>query len=124
MPLLEANQCSTTPPPSSPSTPLSAPPVSGNGGGNLNISAGCGNGPARETRHSDDMDPPSIEADNIDLQAGDEDDDVFEPEGPSEPGGLDIAAGKRRTQSLSALQTSKEPHSPQKVKVMLYVHNY
>lgn len=52
----------------------------------------------------------------MDLQGGDEDDDVFEPEGPAEPGVLDAAAaGKRRTQSLSALQSSKEPHSPQKV---------
>lgn len=52
----------------------------------------------------------------MDLQGGDEDDDVFEPEGPAEPGVLDAAAaGKRRTQSLSALQSNKEPHSPQKV---------
>jgi hypothetical protein len=52
----------------------------------------------------------------VDLQGGDEDDDVFEPEGPADSGGLDAAAvGKRRTQSLSALQSSKEPHSPQKV---------
>ncbi|KAJ9596875.1 hypothetical protein L9F63_012131, partial [Diploptera punctata] len=109
VPLLAATQCSTTPPPTSPSTPHSAPPVSGNGVNNS----------VMETRHSDDMDPPSIEGDNIDLQAGDEDDDVFEPECPAETGGLDaaaVAAGKRRTQSLSALQSSKEPQSPQKVK--------
>jgi hypothetical protein len=52
----------------------------------------------------------------VDLQGGDEDDDVFEPEVPAESGALDTAAvGKRRTQSLSALQSSKEPQSPQKV---------
>ncbi|PSN51999.1 hypothetical protein C0J52_06119 [Blattella germanica] len=126
VPLLTATPCSTSPSPSSPSTPHSAPPVSGNnsnGGSNaINNSTSCGNGipmTIAESRHSDDMDPPSIEGDNIDLPAGDEDDDVFEAEGPTEPGGLDaasIAAGKRRTQSLSALQSSKEPHSPQKVK--------
>ena len=124
VPVLAATQCNTTPPPSSPSTPHSAPPISGNGG---TVNSGCGNGgplPVMEPRHSDDMDPPSIEGDNIDLQAVDEDDDVFEPEGPAEPGGLDaaaVAAGKRRTQSLSALQSSKEPHSPQKVLFILCI---
>lgn len=105
VPLLAATQCSTSPPPSSPTTPHSAPPVSGGV-----IGSGIGAGTV-EPRHSDDT-----EGDNVDLQGGDEDDDVFEPEGSSEPGGIDTAAsGKRRTQSLSSLQNSKEPHSPQKV---------
>ncbi|XP_069697817.1 putative transcription factor capicua isoform X2 [Periplaneta americana] len=122
VPLLAATQCSTSPPPSSPSTPRSAPPVSGgsalaagNNGNPVGVGSSGANGGGLgtvEPRHSDDLD-----GETVDLQAGDEDDDVFEPEGPSEPGGLDaVAAGKRRTQSLSALQSSKEPHSPQKVK--------
>jgi hypothetical protein len=110
VPLLAATQCSTSPPLSSPSTPHSAPPVSGGvtgGGGGSSVSGAV----AVEPRHSDDL-----EGENVDLQAGDDDDDVFEPEGPTEPSGLDVAAaGKRRTQSLSALQSSKEPHSPQKL---------
>lgn len=104
VPLLTASQCSTSPPLSSPTTPHSAPPVSGG------VGSGSGAGTV-EPRHSDDLD-----GENVDLQGGDEDDDVFEPEVPAESGALDTAAvGKRRTQSLSALQSSKEPQSPQKV---------
>jgi hypothetical protein len=96
----------------SPITPHSAPPVSGGVTGASVSGVGIA-----EPRHSDDL-----EGENMDLQGGDEDDDVFEPEGPAEPSVLDAAAaGKRRTQSLSALQSSKEPQSPQKVRRALAV---
>ncbi|KAF6205666.1 hypothetical protein GE061_019839 [Apolygus lucorum] len=58
-------------------------------------------------------------------QVDDDDDDVFEPvrDAPAPPTSMESlvnntnnAAGKRRTQSLSALQNSKEPQSPLKAK--------
>ncbi|XP_024086478.1 putative transcription factor capicua isoform X2 [Cimex lectularius] len=53
-------------------------------------------------------------------QADEEDDDVFEPVREQVPliqeGLSNSSAGKRRTQSLSALQSSKEPQSPLKAK--------
>ena len=80
----------SSPPPTPPllSPPLSAPPV------------------------------PVVCAPTLDTQQ-EEDDDVFEPEGgtgtaPSDTS-ADAAGTKRRTQSLSALQSTKEPQSPLKV---------
>lgn len=72
--------------------------------------------------------PNSIQGENEDMeglpadliQATEEDDDVFEPE-PTTPaadsdGVSATVAGKRRTQSLSSIQSGKEPQSPLKAK--------
>lgn len=67
---------------------------------------------------------PGPASGQISLEQADDDDDVFEPEGSAinndvsnsnntNDGGF--MAGKRRTQSLSALHNSKEPQSPLKV---------
>nr|CAD7454261.1 unnamed protein product [Timema tahoe] len=84
VPLLTA---SASPPPSL-SPPLSAPPVH-----------------ADEPHTSDDLEElPPTDVDIVDAIA-DEDDDVFEPESnTAEQQAAIAAAGKRRTQSLSALQ--------------------
>lgn len=82
-----------SPPPSALSPPLSAPPIP------LSMST-----PAE--------DGPGTGSDPI-IPAEEEDDDVFEAE-PTPPAEVEANANKRRSQSLSALQ-SKEPQSPLKV---------
>lgn len=53
------------------------------------------------------------------IPTTEEDDDVFEPEPTTPVAGVDGASGslggKRRTQSLSSIQSGKEPQSPLKV---------
>lgn len=61
-------------------------------------------------------DGPGTGSDPI-IPAEEEDDDVFEAE-PTPPAEVEANANKRRSQSLSALQ-SKEPQSPLKVKLLV-----
>lgn len=53
------------------------------------------------------------------IPTTEEDDDVFEPEPTTPVAGVDGTSvsigGKRRTQSLSSIQSGKEPQSPLKV---------
>lgn len=98
------------------SPPLSAPPMTSGPSSSLLDSSIKRE---RELKTSDDLDALGPENEPVDLvPTAEDDDDVFEPDGSSntEQSVLDAAAaGKRRTQSLSALQNSKEPQSPQKV---------
>ncbi|XP_025157764.1 putative transcription factor capicua isoform X4 [Harpegnathos saltator] len=87
-------QSEVSPPPSALSPPLSAPPIP------ISMST-----PAE--------DGPGTGSDPI-IPAEEEDDDVFEAE-PTPPAEVEANANKRRSQSLSALQ-SKEPQSPLKTK--------
>ncbi|XP_032676177.1 protein capicua homolog isoform X5 [Odontomachus brunneus] len=90
--VLERSEVS--PPPSALSPPLSAPPIP------ISMST-----PAE--------DGPGTGSDPI-IPAEEEDDDVFEAE-PTPPAEVEANTNKRRSQSLSALQ-SKEPQSPLKTK--------
>ncbi|XP_063234053.1 putative transcription factor capicua isoform X2 [Bacillus rossius redtenbacheri] len=73
---------------------------------------GSGGSPPPEARTSDELD--GLPAD---VPGDEDDDDVFEPEpSAAEAAAAAEAAGKRRTQSLGALQACKEPQSPVKVK--------
>lgn len=101
---------SQPPPASSLSPPRSAPPIP-------------------LTKH--EQEPLEI-VDTAEFPAAEEDDDVFEPEAPvstteettpnntdnSTLGSSSVPAGKRRTQSLGAIQ-GKEPNSPLKVNFFL-----
>lgn len=84
------DQPEVSPPPSALSPPLSAPPIP-------NLSNPSDEGPG----------PESI------ISPEEEEDDVFEAE-PTTPAEIEAIANKRRSQSLSSLQT-KEPQSPSKV---------
>ncbi|GLH00711.1 Protein pangolin, isoform J [Gryllus bimaculatus] len=112
VPILTTTSSSQSPLPPSLSPPLSAPPIT-----NVPDSGG---GSDRELKTSDDLE--NLDGEGVDIiPTGEDDDDVFEPETPTEVGPLIepvaiSAAGKRRTQSLGSLQSSKEPQSPQKVK--------
>lgn len=90
-----------SPPPSTLSPPLSAPPV-----------------PISIVNPSEDV--PTGPGPEPVTPAEEEDDDVFETE-PTTPAEIEANANKRRSQSLSALHT-KEPQSPLKVRyIVVYI---
>lgn len=92
LPLLTTNQSNVSPPPSELSPPLSAPPIP------VQLPA-----PVSELVE-DEVDPEQIPLPNED------DDDVFETEPPDTPNESANSNGnKRRSQSLSSLQNTKEP---------------
>ncbi|XP_049805556.1 uncharacterized protein LOC126248540 [Schistocerca nitens] len=115
VPILSNPQSNSSSPPLNLSPPLSAPPAASTSC----FSESVKHEREREIKTSDDLDGSGGDADCVDmLPPGEEEDDVFEPEGTSsDQTVIDAAAAcKRRTQSLSALQNTKEPQSPQKVK--------
>lgn len=66
--------------------------------------------------------PPSSPQHLDDVAPAEDDDDVFKP-GVDTNDTSETGSNKRRTQSLSALQNSKEPHSPLKVSQIYFAES-